>query len=116
MFPNEFNIYLHDTPAKALFAQADRAASHGCIRLQAPDKLAEFVLGWDNAAVQRAMTGADNQTVVIPAKIPVYIVYLTAYVRDGHLHFSDDVYDRDQRLEGRMDSTSAAVTPGRARA
>jgi murein L,D-transpeptidase YcbB/YkuD len=103
MFPNEFNIYLHDTPSKTLFAQADRAASHGCIRLQAPDKLAEFVLGWDNAAVKRAMTGNDNQTVVIPAKIPVYIVYLTAYVRDGHLHFSDDVYERDARLEVRME-------------
>jgi murein L,D-transpeptidase YcbB/YkuD len=107
MFPNAFNIYLHDTPSKALFASADRAASHGCIRLEAPAKLAEFVLGWDNAAVKRAMTGSDNQTVVIPAKIPVYIVYLTAYVRDGHLHFSDDVYERDQRLEARMDSTIA---------
>lgn len=105
MFPNEFNIYLHDTPSKSLFAQADRAASHGCIRLEAPDKLAEFVLGWDNAAVKRAMSGNDNQTVKIPAKIPVYIVYLTAYVRDGHLHFSDDVYERDDQLEARMDST-----------
>ena len=105
MFPNAFNVYLHDTPSKALFAMADRAASHGCIRLEKPDKLAEFVLGWDNAAVQRAMHGADNQTVALAAKIPVYIVYLTAYVRDGHLHFSDDVYERDQRLEAKMDST-----------
>jgi L,D-transpeptidase YcbB len=111
MFPNEFNVYLHDTPAKALFAQADRAASHGCIRLEAPDKLAEFVLGWDNAAVRRAMGGADNQTVVVPAKIPVYIVYLTAYVLDGHLHFSDDVYERDERLEARMDSTISRAKP-----
>jgi murein L,D-transpeptidase YcbB/YkuD len=107
MFPNAFNVYLHDTPSKALFAQADRAASHGCIRLEKPDKLAEFVLGWDNAAVQQAMHGADNRTVVIPAKIPVYIVYLTAYVRDGHLHFSDDIYERDQRLESRMGTTGA---------
>jgi murein L,D-transpeptidase YcbB/YkuD len=107
MFPNAFNVYLHDTPSKALFSQADRAASHGCIRLEEPDKLAEFVLGWDNAAVQRAMNGADNRTAVLAAKIPVYIVYLTAYVRDGHLHFSDDVYERDQLLEARMDSTIA---------
>lgn len=105
MFPNAFNVYLHDTPSKALFAQSDRAASHGCIRLEKPDKLAEFVLGWDSAAVQRAMNGADNRTVGIPSKIPVYIVYLTAYVRDGHLHFSDDIYERDPRLEARMDST-----------
>lgn len=107
MFPNAFNVYLHDTPSKALFAQADRAASHGCIRLEDPGKLAEFVLGWSGAAVQRAMAGRDNQAVVLPAKIPVYIVYLTAYVRDGHLHFSDDVYDRDQKLEAKMDSTTA---------
>src|SRR5688572_3877609 len=106
MFPNAFNIYLHDTPSKALFAQADRAASHGCIRLEKPDKLAELVLGWDAASVRRAMDGTDNRTVVLPDKIPVYIVYLTAYVRDGHLHFSDDVYERDQRLEATMDSTT----------
>jgi murein L,D-transpeptidase YcbB/YkuD len=53
------------------------------------------------------MDGADNRTTVLPDKIPVYIVYLTAYVRDGHLHFSDDVYERDQRLEATMDSTTA---------
>ncbi len=107
MFPNDFNIYLHDTPAKSLFNLADRAASHGCIRLEKPDQMAEFVLGWDNARVHEAMNGTDNKTVMLPKKIPVYIVYLTAYVRDGHLHFGDDVYDRDDRLEEKMDS----VTP-----
>jgi L,D-transpeptidase YcbB len=104
MFPNDFNIYLHDTPAKSLFKLADRAASHGCIRLEHPDQLAEFVLGWDNAKVQAAMHGSDNRTINLPAKIPVYIVYFTAYVRDGHLHFADDLYERDERLEEKMDS------------
>lgn len=61
------------------------------------------------------MHGNDNQTVVLPSKIPVYIVYLTAYVRDGHLHFSDDVYLRDQQLEARMDSTIASAEPMRPR-
>jgi murein L,D-transpeptidase YcbB/YkuD len=103
MFPNAFNIYLHDTPSKALFGQSQRAASHGCIRLEKPDRLAEFALGWDSLAVRRAMQGADDRTVVLPTKIPVYIVYLTAYVRDGHLHFGDDVYERDERLEIRME-------------
>lgn len=106
MFPNAFNVYLHDTPSKALFSQADRAASHGCIRLEQPDKLAEFVLGWDAASVRWAMGGTDNRTVVMADKIPVYIVYLTAYVRDGHLHFGDDVYERDQQLEASMDGTT----------
>ena len=105
MFPNSFNIYLHDTPAKSLFKLADRAASHGCIRLEKPDKLAEWVLSWDAGQVQSAMHGSNNRTVRLPSKIPVYIVYLTAYERDGHLHFGDDLYDRDEAVEQKMDST-----------
>jgi murein L,D-transpeptidase YcbB/YkuD len=100
LFPNTFNIYLHDTPAKALFAQTDRAASHGCIRLEKPDELAQWVLGWDAGRVQQAMqSGADNQATRLSSKIPVYIVYFTTYIRDGRLFFGDDVYDRDDRLE-----------------
>jgi murein L,D-transpeptidase YcbB/YkuD len=110
MFPNDFNIYLHDTPAKSLFKLADRAASHGCIRLEHPDKLAEYALGWDNARVQQMMHGSNNRTVTLPKKIPVYIVYFTAYVRDGHLHFADDLYDRDERLEQKMDSVGTSAT------
>jgi murein L,D-transpeptidase YcbB/YkuD len=109
MFPNDFNIYLHDTPAKLLFLQSDRAASHGCIRLEKPDQLAEFVLGWTNDRVRQAMGGADNRTVTLPHKIPVYIVYYTAYVRDGQLYFADDLYERDERLEEKMDSVGMAA-------
>ena len=105
MFPNDFNIYLHDTPQKALFQQTDRAASHGCIRLEKPDQLGEFVLGWTGDRVREAMNGSDNRTVMLPRKIPVYIVYFTAYARDGQLYFSDDLYERDERLEDKMDST-----------
>jgi murein L,D-transpeptidase YcbB/YkuD len=105
LFPNDFNIYLHDTPAKALFLQTDRAASHGCIRLEHPDQLAEFVLRWPNDRVQQAMHGTDNRTHTLPTKIPVYIVYFTAYSRDGHLHFGDDLYGRDEALEEEMADT-----------
>jgi murein L,D-transpeptidase YcbB/YkuD len=98
LFPNSFNIYLHDTPAKSLFALDARAASHGCIRLEKPDQLAQWVLGWDAGQVEAAMHGADNRTVRLPKKIPVYIVYFTAYVRDGELMFADDVYGRDDAL------------------
>ena len=115
MFPNSFNIYLHDTPAKSLFQRADRAASHGCIRVQEPTRLAEFVLGWDGGRVQNAMHGSDNRTITLPKKIPVYIVYFTAYMRDGHLHFGGDVYDRDDPLQEKMDSVvppGAPITPG----
>jgi murein L,D-transpeptidase YcbB/YkuD len=105
LFPNDFNIYLHDTPAKALFQQAERAASHGCIRLEHPDKMAEFVLGWSNDRVQQAMHGSDNRTYTLPQKIPVYIVYFTAYGRDGVLYFGDDIYGRDEALEDEMGDT-----------
>lgn len=100
LFPNSFNIYLHDTPAKELFNKTDRAASHGCIRLEKPAEMAQWVLGWDATRVSAAMhSGADNQAVKVPAKIPVYIVYFTAYTRDGQLYFGDDVYGRDDALE-----------------
>jgi murein L,D-transpeptidase YcbB/YkuD len=100
LFPNDFNIYLHDTPTKSLFAKTDRAASHGCIRLEKPAALAEWVLGMDAGQVQDAMNnGADNHSVRIPRKLPVYIVYFTAYYRDGELYFGDDIYGRDDALE-----------------
>lgn len=112
MFPNDFNIYLHDTPSKALFEQADRAASHGCIRLEKPDKLAEWVLGWDNAKVRDAMeNGRDNRTVNLPKKIPVYIVYFTTYARDGQLYFADDLYGRDDVLEEQVGDSAKSTSP-----
>jgi L,D-transpeptidase YcbB len=100
LFPNSYNIYLHDTPAKELFAKADRAASHGCIRLERPAELAQWVLGWPPEKVQAAMhSGRDNQGVRLPQKLPVYIVYFTVYVRDGQLYFGDDIYRRDEELK-----------------
>ena len=110
LFPNNFNIYLHDTPAKSLFAKTDRAASHGCIRLEKPAELAQWVLGWDSARVTGLMNGADdNKQVKVSPKIPVYIVYFTAYFRDGQLFFSDDIYNRDEKLENEV---AAAVPVG----
>jgi murein L,D-transpeptidase YcbB/YkuD len=105
LFPNSFNIYLHDTPAKGLFEQTDRAKSHGCIRLEKPAEMAQWVLGWDADRVQNAMnTGADNTPVSVRPKIPVYIVYFTSYVRDGRIYFGDDVYGRDDALEQKVAS------------
>jgi murein L,D-transpeptidase YcbB/YkuD len=110
LFPNDFNIYLHDTPAKTLFAKTDRAASHGCIRLEKPAELAQWVLGWDAARVDQAMNGGqDNHPVALPRKIPVYIVYFTAYLRDGQLYFGDDLYGRDDALEQQMTTRSLAA-------
>jgi murein L,D-transpeptidase YcbB/YkuD len=99
MFPNDFNIYLHDTPNPNLFKKDVRAFSHGCIRLEKPEEFAQWVLGWDANRVEQAMqNGPNNRTVMLPKKIPVYIAYMTAYVRDGGLWFGNDLYNRDNQL------------------
>ena len=99
LFPNDFNIYLHDTPNHELFNKDVRAFSHGCIRVEKPTELAEWVLGWDASKVQAAMQGPpDNRSVKVPRKIPVYITYGTAYIREGQLYFGNDLYDRDDKL------------------
>ena len=99
LFPNSFAIYLHDTPQGELFEEDVRAFSHGCIRVEKPAELAQFVLGWSADSVQQLMHGdKDDRHVVVSPKIPVYIVYLTSYVRDGALHFGNDLYSRDQAL------------------
>lgn len=99
MFPNDFNIYLHDTPQGELFNKDVRAFSHGCIRLQHPDSLAQFVLGWPIDSVHREMEqGRDDHRVNLKRKIPVYIVYFTTYLRDGELYFGNDLYGRDEKL------------------
>ncbi len=99
LFPNDFNIYLHDTPNHELFNKDVRAFSHGCIRVEKPADLAQWVLGWDAAKVDSAMSGdKDNSTIKLPKKIPVYITYGTAFVRDGDLFFGNDLYHRDDQL------------------
>ena len=109
MFPNDFNIYLHDTPARRLFQRDVRAFSHGCIRVEKPAQLAQWVLGWEEDRVERAMEdGPNNRTVTLPKKIPVYIAYMTTYTRDGQLWFGNDVYRRDDAL---LDAVRSGATP-----
>ena len=98
LFPNDFNIYLHDTPSRDLFNKDVRAFSHGCIRVEKPSELAQWILGWDASKVDAAMHGTDNNSVKLPQKIPVYITYGTAYIRDDQLYFGNDLYDRDDKL------------------
>jgi murein L,D-transpeptidase YcbB/YkuD len=100
IFPNDFHVYLHDTPSKGLFAQSRRDFSHGCIRVADPPALAEFVLGWDRARVEEAMIrGRDDQRVNLAAPIPVYLFYTTIVVdEDGRAFFFDDIYGHDTTL------------------
>src|SRR5256714_2998359 len=99
LFPNDFNIYLHDTPNHALFNKDVRAFSHGCIRLEKPAELAGWVLGWPADKVEQAMhDGPDDRGVKLPQKIPVYITYFTTYINNGQLYFGNDLYNRDDKL------------------
>ena len=99
LFPNDFNIYLHDTPNHELFEKDVRAFSHGCIRLEKPAELAQWVLGWPADKVEQAMReGPDDHGVKIPRKIPVYITYFTTYINNGQLYFGNDLYSRDDKL------------------
>jgi len=99
LFPNDFNIYLHDTPNHELFNKDVRAFSHGCIRVEKPAELAQWVLGWPADKVDQAMKdGPDDRGVKLPHKIPVYITYFTAYINNGQLYFGNDLYGRDDKL------------------
>jgi murein L,D-transpeptidase YcbB/YkuD len=114
LFPNTFNIYFHDTPEKALFAKDVRDFSHGCIRLEKPAEFAQWALGWPADRVQQAMqAGPDNQSVKVAQPIPVYITYFTTYMKDGQLHFGNDLYGRDaevvRAMEARAGQTGQVV-------
>ncbi len=104
LFPNEYNVYLHGSPAKSLFLKSRRDFSHGCIRVEKPEELAEWVLrgvpGWDMDHIRAAENGADSRRVNLDQPIPVLIVYGTAVVReDGEVFFFDDIYGYDAALE-----------------
>ena len=103
LFPNSYNIYLHDSPSKPLFKEEKRAFSHGCIRVSEPRRLALYLLRKDNRwtpeKVDAAMTSGKEQYVTLKETVPVNIVYFTAWVDSkGRLNFRDDVYKRDARL------------------
>jgi murein L,D-transpeptidase YcbB/YkuD len=102
MFPNQYNVYLHDTPTDSLFARASRSFSHGCVRLENPMALAEYVLRdqpeWTRERIEEAMNAEQERTVKLRSAIPVYLGYWTARVSaDGIMQFRRDVYDIDRR-------------------
>lgn len=107
MFPNRFNVYLHDTPARGLFARDVRDFSHGCIRVQNPEEFGVFVLakqpGWSLEAIKAAVATGQRQIVSLEQPLPVHIAYLTAWVnKDGSVNFRRDVYGRDAILAAHL--------------
>jgi murein L,D-transpeptidase YcbB/YkuD len=103
MFPNRFNVYLHDTPHKELFNRTVREFSHGCIRIEKAPELAEYLLAkdsrWTQETILEALEGSVDRVIKIPDPLEVYILYWTAWVdEDGTVEFRDDVYGRDKPL------------------
>ena len=103
IFPNSNDIYLHDTPNDELFSQAKRGFSHGCVRVEEPIKLAEYLLrnkpGWDLAKIEETIAGGKEMYVSLPEHLPVYLVYFTAWVDEaGNVNFRDDIYGHDKSL------------------
>ncbi|HSD93158.1 MAG TPA: L,D-transpeptidase family protein [Methyloceanibacter sp.] len=108
LFPNSHDVYMHDTTQKHLFNNAVRAESHGCMRVQNPDQLAEIIMrhanGWSSAQVQSAFFGGDDNQVPLERKVPVYVTYFTLRVNeDGSLSSFRDLYGHDSRMLSALD-------------
>lgn len=104
MFPNKFDVYLHDTPERWLFAQAARDHSSGCIRIERPLDLAAYVLSgdpaWEKDKILEAIESGETRTVVLRDRLNVHLLYWTAWLgRDGKIQFRNDIYLRDAALD-----------------
>jgi murein L,D-transpeptidase YcbB/YkuD len=122
---NTFDVFLHDTPDRHYFARSDRALSSGCIRLERPSELVEWVLrntsGWGREAIEAADIDGQTRNVLVRGPVPVHLVYFTAFVKDGELHLREDIYGLDARfvagierrpiVEARLPRETAAPTP-----
>jgi len=102
-FPNDYAVYMHDTPHQELFASEQRTYSSGCIRVEHPRELAELLLDdpvqWNRAGIDRAIDTLKTQTVMLPRPVPLLLAYWTVDLReDGRVGFRPDVYRRDPPL------------------
>jgi murein L,D-transpeptidase YcbB/YkuD len=115
MFPNAFDVYLHDTPDKHLFGRDARTFSSGCIRIQRPSDLARCLLaeqGWGNDRILAAMARSKPLRVDLERPLPVHVLYWTAWVdAEGIMQFRDDIYLRDLDLDRALNRRRAE--PGR---
>lgn len=115
MFPNQHNVYLHDTPADALFKQPVRALSHGCVRVEQPTKLARYMLRdkseWTEAKIDAAMRAGKETHVKLSEPVPVYLLYMTARAshEDNAVHFRKDIYGYDAQHSRSYDERLSAL-------
>ena len=114
-FPNKFQVYLHDTPEKRLFAADRRAYSHGCMRVEDPTKFGEIMLSlamkepMPNSRQLQGLFGQDEKVFKLEKRPMVHLTYQTAFVEDGKLNFRDDVYGFDARIHAILHSDERRV-------
>jgi murein L,D-transpeptidase YcbB/YkuD len=116
LFPNKFKVYIHDTPARELFEKTQRNFSSGCVRIEQPVRLAEYVLqrdkDWTPNKIQAVLDSGARQFVTLAEPIPVYLLYWTAWVNDeGVIQFRRDVYGRDRALAKALRDEQAKESP-----
>lgn len=117
VFANPFQVYLHDTPSRGSFRREDRALSHGCVRVQAIEQLAEWLLqdapAWSRDSLARALDSGRERTIALPRPTPVYVGYWTAWVdAEGSVHHRRDRYGWDAELSRALAGADAAFIPG----
>ena len=97
---------MHDTPSRGLFARSDRALSHGCVRLEKPRDMAAAVMGTSIKEIGSLVNSGQNRQVAVPRKLPVYLVYFTAWPNSsGNIEYFPDMYDRDRALDKALQAT-----------
>ncbi len=116
LFPNPHDVYMHDTTQKFLFNNAVRAESHGCMRVQNPNLLAQVILkkdkGWSEARVESTFDAGDDNHIALDQKIPVYITYFTLRVNeDGSFTSFNDLYGHDSRMTAALDGRGYVTEP-----
>lgn len=109
--PNAYGVYLHDTPSRSLFARADRALSHGCVRVEDPVGLAAVVLGadWSAETLRAAIAEGATRRMPLAQPLPVYALYMTAIADGADIRYADDIYGRDAAIVAALDAPDAAL-------
>jgi murein L,D-transpeptidase YcbB/YkuD len=115
IFPNQYSVYLHDTPSKSLFGRSERAFSHGCIRTQNPFDLAELLLrpkGWDRERIDAQIESQETKTVHLAEPLPILLLYWTTDIGpNGEQHFYKDVYERDEKILAALNAPFELALP-----
>ncbi len=114
VFPNQYSVYIHDTPSRSLFLRNNRTFSHGCIRISKAHELAEYLLKdnpeWSPARLQKVIDHGDRATIVFKVPVPVHILYLTVWAdEEGTPYFCKDIYNRDKPLISTMKKSSPGI-------